>query len=58
MDKLPFPNRDRKACMDCVEGQQDREHQSWSEIMQITFEAFLRDNEACFIQLLQNFGSF
>ncbi len=24
----PFPNQDRKACMDCLEGQCDREHQS------------------------------
>ena len=55
MDKLPFPNRHRKACMDCVEGGWDREHQSWSGIMQTTSEAFLRDNEACFIYLLLNF---
>ena len=36
------PNRDRKTLMDCLEGQCDRNRQSWDmeKIVQTIFEAF------------------
>ena len=43
-----FFNQDRKACMHCLEGQCDREQQSF-DMERIVQPLKLRDNEASFI---------